>query len=58
MKGEKKEQWMLICEKAATEQDPAKLLALIKEINRLLDEKHQRITSAESPQPTTTSKPT
>ena len=43
MKGEKLEQWRLLCELAAVEQDPEKLLALVKEINRLLDEKEKRL---------------
>ena len=32
------EQWKALCEKASIEQDPDKLLALITEINRLLEE--------------------
>jgi hypothetical protein len=43
MKGEKLEQWRQLCELAALEQDPERLLALVKEINRLLDEKEQRL---------------
>ena len=43
MKGEKLEQWRQLCELAAIEQDPEKLLALVKEINRLLDEKEKRL---------------
>jgi hypothetical protein len=43
MKGEKRERWMELCEQAANEQDSAKLLKLITEINRLLDEKSRRI---------------
>jgi len=43
MKGEKLEQWRQLCELAATEQDPERLLALVKEINRLLDEKEKRL---------------
>ena len=40
MKGQK-EQWMRLCELAAVEQDQEKLLTLVKEINRLLDEKEE-----------------
>lgn len=29
--------WMALCERAAVEQDPKKLLELVSEINRLLD---------------------
>ena len=39
MRGEKLEQCRQLCELAAIEQDPEKLLAWVKEINRLLDEK-------------------
>ena len=38
-----KERWLILCEQAAVEQDPARLLALVTEINRLLDEKQQRV---------------
>jgi hypothetical protein len=43
MDGEKKEQWLQLCEQAAREQDPAKLLRLVEEINRLLEEKERRL---------------
>ena len=43
MKGEKKEIWMKLCEQAAIEQDPIKMLELITEINRLLVEKEERL---------------
>lgn len=43
MNGEKRESWMLLCEQAAQEQDPSKLMKLVKEITRLLDEKQQRV---------------
>ena len=33
-----KARWMELCEQAAVEQDPAKLLKLVTEINRLLEE--------------------
>jgi hypothetical protein len=33
------ERWMRLCELAANEQDPEKLLKLVMEINRLLDER-------------------
>jgi hypothetical protein len=40
--GDKAKSWMELCELAASEQDPAKLMALVAEINRLLeaDEQH------------------
>lgn len=43
MKGETKEQWLKLCEAAAQEQDADKLLELVEEINRLLDEKQRRL---------------
>jgi hypothetical protein len=43
LKGEKKEIWMQLCERAASEQDPDKLMELVKEINRLLEEKERRL---------------
>ena len=45
MQGPKKEEWMRLCEMAANEQDSEKLLALVKEINRLLEEKEARLRS-------------
>ncbi len=43
MKGEKLEEWQRLCTLAAVEQDHEELLELVKEINRLLDEKEQRL---------------
>ena len=43
MMGEAREEWVQLCELAANEQDSEKLLALVKQINRLLDEKDQRL---------------
>jgi hypothetical protein len=34
---------MLLCEQAANEQDPQKMLALVREINDLLEEKERRL---------------
>lgn len=34
---------MHLCEQAANEQDADKLMELVKEINRLLEEKEQRL---------------
>ena len=33
------ETWKSLCEEASTEQDPERLLELVQEINRLIDEK-------------------
>jgi hypothetical protein len=38
-----KERWEYLCEQAAVEQDSKKLMALVHEINRLLDEKIIRL---------------
>ena len=43
MQSNTKELWLELCEQAATEQDPAKLYALVEEINRLLEEKQLRL---------------
>ena len=43
MKGPLKERWMNLCEQATVEQDTQKLMVLIQEINRLLEEKEQRL---------------
>jgi len=36
------ERWRQLCAQAAVEQDPQKLMDLVKEISRLLDEKQSR----------------
>ena len=43
MRGEKRELWEQLCKQAADEQDPEKLTELTDKINRLLDEKEQRL---------------
>jgi hypothetical protein len=43
---DKNESWMELCELAAQEKDPTKLVALIGEIDRLLEAKQQRVTKA------------
>ena len=43
MQSQIKERWLLLCEQAATEQDPAKLMALVLEIDSLLAEKQKRL---------------
>ncbi len=50
MRGEAKERWMELCELAAVEQDADKLLALVSEINRLLEEKERRLQQSRNPQ--------
>jgi hypothetical protein len=40
---ENQEEWMELCRRAANEQDPEKFLALISQINRLLEAKDERL---------------
>jgi hypothetical protein len=42
MQGKEKERWFKLCEQASTEQDPKQLSVLVKEIDRLLQEKQDR----------------
>ena len=56
MNDETKERWEILCEQAATEQDPAKLMELVTEINKMLDEKHERLKQSLK-QPQTESSP-
>jgi len=44
MQGAVKERWIELCELITKEQNPKKFLVLIEELNRLLDEKEQRLT--------------
>jgi hypothetical protein len=43
MQGQGAERWRELCAQAAVEQDPQRLMELIREINRLLEEKEQRL---------------
>jgi hypothetical protein len=58
MIGDQKESWLELCERAANEQDPTKLMALIAEIDRLLAAKEVRLKSAAPTPETETVKPT
>jgi sensor domain CHASE-containing protein len=49
MIGKQKEKWIELCELAAKEQDANKLIALVREINRLLEVKQQRLDNISSP---------
>jgi hypothetical protein len=42
------ERWMQLCEQAAMEQDTERLIDLVEEINRMLDEKEQRLECEQS----------
>jgi hypothetical protein len=44
---QEKEEWLKLCEQAAVEQDPDKLLALTREICRLLEERENTLKKAE-----------
>jgi hypothetical protein len=43
MNGQTKEVWKQFCEQAAVEQDPDKLIRLVAEIDRMLEEKEHRL---------------
>jgi len=43
MEGPNKERWIQLSEQAAVEQDLDKLLALVKELNAVLEEKELRL---------------
>jgi hypothetical protein len=40
---ESTERWMQLCAQAATEEDPMKVIALVNEINDLLEQKERRL---------------
>jgi hypothetical protein len=48
MQGKTNELWVQLCERASIEQNPDKLLELIREINRLLEEKQSRLSKSEA----------
>lgn len=43
MQGETGERWRQLCERAAEEPDPQKLMELITEINQLLESNEERL---------------
>jgi hypothetical protein len=45
MRGETEERWRQLCEQAAHERDPDKLMKLMQEINQLLEAKEKRLAS-------------
>jgi hypothetical protein len=47
MQGEAKEHWLELAEQAANEQNPAKFMKLIEEINRILAAKEDRLQEKE-----------
>jgi hypothetical protein len=47
--------WMALCGQAAVEQDPKRLLHLVREINRLLEVRKQRLSGPSVNQPSSLS---
>jgi hypothetical protein len=45
----KKEEWLKLCEQAAVEQDPERLMLLTREICRLLDEREKALKNQRLP---------
>jgi hypothetical protein len=43
MQGKVKEKWIELCEQIAIEQEPARMIVLVRELNRMLDEKEERL---------------
>ena len=48
MSSEHKQEWMRLCELASKEQDPEKLMELVREITRLLEERETAIKAKKS----------
>jgi hypothetical protein len=48
MQGKVKEDWMQLCEQVAIEQDTERMIELVRELNRMLDEKEQRLERKQS----------
>ena len=49
MQDETHDHWMQLCQQASIEQDPEKLIKLIRQINNLLKEKHIHLSKNEKP---------
>jgi hypothetical protein len=43
MQGKVKEDWMHLCEQIAVEKDTERMIKLVRELNRMLDEKEERL---------------
>jgi UDP-N-acetylglucosamine 2-epimerase len=50
MQGKTKEAWRHVCEQAAIEHDPDKLMELVSQINRMLEEKENRLQGSQKEQ--------
>lgn len=48
LKAKNKQEWEQLCAQAAVEQDSARLMELIQEITRMLDQKEQRLQREQS----------
>lgn len=48
MSTEYKQEWMRLCELASKEQDPEKLMELVREITRLLEEREMAMKARKS----------
>jgi hypothetical protein len=51
MQGKTQERWQELCEQAANEKDPVKMLEIVEEINRLLAVKYDRISDVNGAPP-------
>lgn len=51
MQGKVKEEWVQLCERVAIERDPERMIELVRELNRMLGEKEQRLEHKESKTP-------
>jgi hypothetical protein len=49
VQNENKERWEILCEQAAAERDPQKLLRLVRELNDALREREQRLHQPQKP---------
>jgi len=47
MRGERLEEWQKLCDEAAKEQDPHRLVELVRRINYLLEEKERRLSRSQ-----------
>ena len=57
MTGNPRERWQVLCEQAAKEPNSAKLLAMVREINDLIDAKYARPRPGLAPGPGSTCSP-
>jgi DnaJ-domain-containing protein 1 len=53
MQGKTRERWQELCEQAANEQNPTKMLQIVEEINRLLAVKYDRLSHQDGAPPKT-----